>query len=112
MFSKNLKPSLSNRLLPYPHMVKKASNLSKVTFIRTLIPCGRKRRKIKEPLDEGERGECKADLKPNIQKTKITTFYPISSWEIVGETMETVTDFIFLVSKITADSDYSHEIKR
>ena len=51
-------------------------------------------------------------LKLNIQKTKIMTFGPISSWQIDGETMETVTDFIFLDSKITANGDCSHEIKR
>ena len=51
-------------------------------------------------------------LKLNIQKTKIMVSGPITSWEIDGETMETVTDFIFLGSKITADGDCSHEIKR
>ena len=54
----------------------------------------------------------KAGLKLNIQKTKIMASGPITSWEIDGETMETVTDFIFLGSKITADGDYNHEIKR
>ena len=54
----------------------------------------------------------KANLKLNIQKTKIMASGPITSWEIDGETMETVTDFIFLGSKITADGDCSHEIKR
>ena len=54
----------------------------------------------------------KVGLKLNIQKTKIIAFSPIISWQIEGETMETVTDFIFGGSKITADSDYSHEIKR
>jgi len=54
----------------------------------------------------------KAGLKFNIQKTKIMAFGPITSWQIDGETMETVTDFIFLGSKITADGDCSHEIKR
>ena len=54
----------------------------------------------------------KAGLKLNIQKTKIMASGPITSWQIDGETMETVTDFIFLDSKITADSDCSHEIKR
>ena len=54
----------------------------------------------------------KAGLKLNIQKTKITAFSPITSWEIDGETMETVRDFIFWGSKITADGDCSHEIKR
>ena len=54
----------------------------------------------------------KAGLKLNIQKTKIMTSSPITSWHIDGETMETVTDFIFLGSQITSDSDCSHEIKR
>ena len=54
----------------------------------------------------------KAGLKLNIQKTKMMVSSPITSWQRVGETMETVTDFIFLHSKITADGDCSHEIKR
>ena len=54
----------------------------------------------------------KVGLKLNIQKTKIMTSGPITSWEIDGETVETVTDFIFWGSKLTADGDCSHEIKR
>ena len=54
----------------------------------------------------------KARLKLNIQKTKIMASGPITSWQIDGETVETVADFIFWGSKITADGDYSHEIKR
>ena len=54
----------------------------------------------------------KVGLKLNIQKTKIMASGPIISWEIDGETMETVTDFIFLGSKINADGECSHEIKR
>ena len=54
----------------------------------------------------------KADLKLNIQKMKIMASSPITSWQIDGETMETVTDCIFLGSKITADGDCSHEMKR
>ena len=54
----------------------------------------------------------KADLKLNIQKTKIMASGPITSWQTNGETMEAVTDFMFLGSKITADGDCSHEIKR
>ena len=53
----------------------------------------------------------KAGLKPNIQKIKIMASGPINSWQIDGETVETVVDFIFLGSKITADGDCSHEIK-
>ena len=54
----------------------------------------------------------KVGLKLNIQKTKIMVSGPITSWQIDGETMETVTDFVFLGSKITADGDCSHKIKR
>ena len=54
----------------------------------------------------------KVGFKLNIQKTKIMASSPITSWEIDGETMETVRDFIFLGSKITADGDFSNEIKR
>ena len=54
----------------------------------------------------------KVGLKFNVQKTKIMASGPITSWEIDGETVETVIDFIFLGSKITADDDCSHEIKR
>ena len=54
----------------------------------------------------------KADLKLNIQKTKIMASGPITSWQIDGEAMETETDFNFLGSKIIADGDFSHEIKR
>ena len=54
----------------------------------------------------------KVGLKLNIQKTKVMASGPITSWEIDGETVETVSDFLFLSSKITADSDCSHKIKR
>ena len=54
----------------------------------------------------------KSDLKLNIQKTKIMASSPITSWQIDGEKIETMADFIFLGSKITVDSDHSHEIKR
>ena len=62
-------------------------------------------RKVKEESE-------KVGLKLNIQKTKITAFGPITSWEIDGETVETVSDFILGGSKITTDGDCSHEIKR
>ena len=61
---------------------------------------------------KGKKKSKKAGLKLNIQKTKIMASSPITSWKIDGETVETVTDFIFLCSKITADGDCSHEIKR
>ena len=62
-------------------------------------------------MKEKEESE-KAGLKLNIQKTKIMASGPITSWQIDGETVETVADFIFLGSKITVDGDCSHEIKR
>ena len=65
---------------------------------------------IKKLLKVKEERE-KFGLKLNIQKTKIMASGPITSWQIDGETMEMVTDFIFLGSRITADGDYSHEIK-
>ena len=73
-------------------------------------PYGRKWRRTKEPL--GESGGWKSWLKLNIQKTKIMASGPITSWQIDGESVETVADFIFQGSKITADVDCSHEIKR
>ena len=72
----------------------------------------RKQRGTKELPVEGERIGWKVGLKFNIQKTKTMTFGPITSWQIQGEKMEAVTDFILLGSKITADGDCSHEIKR
>ena len=74
-------------------------------------PYGRKQRRAKEPLNESEEGEWTVGLKLNIQKMKIMGSGPITSWEIDGETMETVTDFIFMGSKITAVGDCSHEIR-
>ena len=68
--------------------------------------------KLKSLLRKVKEENEKAGLKLNIQKTKITASGTITSWERDGETMETVTDFIFLGSKTTADGDCSHEIKR
>ena len=69
-------------------------------------------KELKSLLMKVEEESEKVGLKFNIQKTKIMASGPIISWQIDGETMETVTDFIFLGSKITADGDCSHEIKR
>ena len=69
-------------------------------------------KRTKKPLDEGEGGEWKAGLKLSIQKTKIMASSPITSWQIDGENVETVSDFFFLHSEITVDGDYSHEMKR
>ena len=67
---------------------------------------------LKSLLMKGKEDSEKVGLKLNIQKTKIMASGPITSWQIDGETIETVRDFIFLGSKITADGDCSHEIKR
>ena len=67
---------------------------------------------LRSPLMKVKKESEKAGLKLNIQKTKIMASGPITSWQIDGETMETVSDFISLGSKITVDSDYSHKIKR
>ena len=68
--------------------------------------------KLKSLLMRVKEEREKSGLKFNIQKTKIMASSPITSWQMDGETMETVTDFIFLGFKITVDGDYSHEIKR
>ena len=68
--------------------------------------------KAKSLLMKVKKESEKVGLKLNVPKTKIMASGPIASWQIDGETMETVTDFIFLGSKITADGDCSHEIKR
>ena len=70
------------------------------------------KKELKSLLIRVEEKSEKAGLKLNIQKTKTMAFSPITSWQIHGETVETVADFIFLGSKITADGDCSHEIKR
>ena len=75
-------------------------------------PYGRKWRGTKKPLDESEVESEKVGLKLKIQKTKIMASGPITSWEMDGETVETVSDFIFWGSKITADGECSHEIER
>ena len=70
------------------------------------------RKELKRLLMKVKEESEKVGLKLNVQKTKIMTFSPITSWEIDGNTMETVADFIFGGSKIIADGDCSHEIKR
>ena len=68
--------------------------------------------KVKRNLTKVKEESEKAGLELNIQKTKIMAFGPFTSWQIEGETMEVVADFIFLGSKITSDGDCSYEIKR
>ena len=75
-------------------------------------PYGRKQRKTKSLLMKVKEGSEKVGLKLNIQKAKIIASGPITSWQIDGETLESVSDFIFGGTKITEDGDCSHEIKR
>ena len=87
-------------------------NIKKPQICSWNHPYGKKWRRIKEPLDENEWEEWKTGSKLNIQITKIMASSPIISWQIDEEMMETVRDFIFFGSKITADGDCRHEIKR
>ena len=77
----------------------------------TILNKAESEEELKSLLVEVKEESEKVGLKLNIQKTKIMVSGPITSWQIDGETMERVTDFIFLASKITADGDCSHEIK-
>ena len=83
-----------------------------ITLDMQTTPPAESEEELKGLLMEAKEESEKAGLKLNIQKTKIMASSPITSWQIDGGTMETVTDFIFLGSKITADGDCSHEIKR
>ena len=78
----------------------------------TLLLWQKVKKKIKILLMKVKEESENVGLKLNIQKTKTMAYGPITSWQIYAETMETVTDFIFLCSKITVDGDCSHEIKR
>ena len=86
-------------------------NISNLRYADDTTLNGRKQRGTKEPLYESERGEWKSWLKSQHSKTKIMASGPITSWQIDGETVETVSDIILEGSKITADGDCSHEIK-
>ena len=87
-------------------------NINKLRYADDTILMAESEKEIKSLLMKVKEESKKAGLKPNIQKTKIMASGPIISWQKNGETMETVRDFIFLASKITADGDCSHEIKR
>ena len=86
-------------------------NINNFRYVDDTTPMSESEKKLKILLKVKEDSE-KADLKLNIQKTKIMASSLITSWQIDGETMETVTDFLFLGSKITADDDRSYEFKR
>ena len=113
---KFLGPDYFSTVLHSRIMISVKLNYHRVRFFSSFHcwhhPYGRTWRGTKKPLDEGERGEWKTWVKAQIQKMKIMASSPISSWQIDGETMETLRHFIFLGSKITAHGDYSHEIKR
>ena len=87
-------------------------NISNLRYADDTILMEESEEELKSLLMKVKEESGKAGLKLNIQKTKITTSSPITPWQIDGETMETMTDFILLGSKITADGDCSHEIKR
>ena len=86
--------------------------VSETSDMQMTSPLWQKVKWTREPLDGSERGEWKSRLKTQHRKTKIMAYGPIASWEIDGGKVETVADFIFLCSKITADGDCSHEIKK
>ena len=86
-------------------------NISNLTYADDTTLMAESEEELKRLLMKVKEESEKVGLKLNIQKTKIMASGPITSWEIYGETVETVADFIFLGSKITADGDCSHEIK-
>ena len=87
-------------------------NINNLRYADDTILMAESEEELKSLLMKVKEEAEKVDLKLNIQKTRIIASGPITSWQIDGETMETVTDFIFLGSKITADGDCSHEIKK
>ena len=87
-------------------------NINKLRYADDIILMAESEEKLKSLLMKVKEETEKVGLKLNIQETKIMTSSPITSWEIDGETVETVSDFVFLGSKITADGDCSREIKR
>ena len=87
-------------------------NINNLRYADDTTIMAEKEEELKSLLMKGKEESEKAGLKVNIQKIKIIASSPITSWQIDGETMETVTDFIFLGSQITTDGDCSHEIKR
>ena len=86
-------------------------NINNLRYANDTTLVAESKDELKSVLMKVKEDSEKAGLKLNIQKTKIMTSGPITSWQIDGETMETVTNFIFLGFKVTADSDCSHEIK-
>ena len=87
-------------------------NINNLRYADDTILMAESKEELKSLLMKVKEENEKSGLKPNFKKTKIMTFCPITSWHIDRETMETVTDLIFLGFKITADGECSHEIKR
>ena len=87
-------------------------NINNLRYADDIIFMAESEEELKSLLMKVKDESEKVGLKLNIQKTKIMASGPITSWQMDGETVETVRDFIFLGSKITADGDYRHEIKR
>ena len=87
-------------------------NINNVRYADNTTLMAKSEEKLKSLLMKVKEESKKVGLKINIQKTKIMASGPITSWEIDGETVETMADIVFLGSKITADGDYSHEINR
>ena len=87
-------------------------NISNFRYADDITFMAESKEELKNLLMKGKEESEKAGLKLNIQKTKIMASGPITSWQIDGEKVETVTDFIFLGSKVTVDGDHSHQIKR
>ena len=87
-------------------------NISNLKYEDGTTPMAENEEELKSLLMRVKEGNEKPSLKLNIQKTKIMAYGPITSWQMDEETMETVTDFVFLGSKITVSGDCSHEIKR
>ena len=87
-------------------------NINNLRYADDITHMAESEEELKDLLMKVKEESEKVSLKLNIQKTKIMASGPITSWQIDGETMDTVTDFIFLGSRIPADSDCSHEIKR
>ena len=92
--------------------IKIARSINNIRYADDTTLMAESEEELKSPLMKVKEESEKVGLKVNIQKTKIMASGPIISWEIDGETVETVSDFIFLGSQITADGDCSHEIKR
>ena len=87
-------------------------NINNLRYADDTTPMAKSKEELKSLLMKLKKESEKVGLKLNIKKAKIMAFSPITSWQINEEKMETVTDFIFLVSKITADGDCSHEIRK